>query len=242
MRVGLFITCLSDVFYPEVGTSMVRVLRRLGAEIDFPEGQTCCGQPAFNSGYQQEAKRAARQMIQTFEGFEAVVTPSGSCAAMVRHYYPALFSGEAEWERRAEQFASRCFEFSEFMVKNWGDRHLPVKMDGTATYHHSCHMYRMLDLSDPPIRLLSQVEGLTLKELPYHQDCCGFGGTFAVKMADISTAMADEKVDHVCSTGADYLIGSDMSCLMHLGGRIRRKGHPVEVLHVAQVLDRGWMS
>jgi L-lactate dehydrogenase complex protein LldE len=242
VRIGLFITCLSDVFYPEVGISMVRVLRRLGAQVDFPEAQTCCGQPAFNSGYREEAKRAARHMIRTFADYDVVLTPSGSCAAMVRHYYPRLMEGEGKWESEAKALASRCFEFSQYTVDRVGDRMLPVKMEGTATYHHSCHMSRMLGLSDPPIRLLSQVEGLRLEELPFHQDCCGFGGTFAVKMAEIATAMADEKVAHVCKTGADYLIGSDMSCLMHLGGRIRRMGHPVEVLHVAQVLDRGWVS
>ncbi|GGE09459.1 lactate utilization protein A [Marinithermofilum abyssi] len=242
MRVGLYITCLSDVFFPEVGISMVRVLRRLGVDVDFPEAQTCCGQPAYNSGYREEAKKAARQMIRAFDGYEAVVTPSGSCAAMVRHDYPKLLTGDGEWETRARELADKCCEFSEFIVKHLGKQRIEARLEGTATYHHSCHMYRGLGLADPPLTLLSRVEGLTVKELPHRDDCCGFGGTFAVKMADISTAMADEKIAHVEDTGAEFLIGSDMSCLMHLGGRLRRKGKPVEILHVAQVLDRGMIS
>ncbi|MFC4076036.1 (Fe-S)-binding protein [Salinithrix halophila] len=242
MQVGLFITCLSDVFFPEVGISMVRVLRRLGVDVGFPEAQTCCGQPAFNSGYREDAKKAARQMIRAFEDDEAVITPSGSCAAMIRHYYPKLFAGEEEWEERARSLADRCTEFSEFVAAHQGTTPIRARLEGTATYHHSCHMYRGLGLVEPPLALLSQVEGLSLKELPFHDDCCGFGGTFAVKMAGISTAMADEKIGHIEETGADYLVGSDMSCLMHLGGRIRREGKPVEILHVAQVLDRGWIE
>jgi L-lactate dehydrogenase complex protein LldE len=227
------------VFYPEVGISMVRVLRRLGVDVDFPEGQTCCGQPAFNSGYRDEARQAARQMIRAFRDYDAVVTPSGSCAAMVKHYYPKLFADDPEWKEPAEELAEKCREFSEFTVERLGSAELDFRLEGTATYHHSCHMYRMLNIVEPPLTLLSRVKGLELKELPYHQDCCGFGGTFAVKMPEISQSMGDEKIDHILSTGADFLVGSDMSCLMHMGGRMRRKGQSVEILHVAQVLDRG---
>lgn len=239
MRVGIFVTCLVDVFFPEVGISMVRVLRRLGFDVDFPEGQTCCGQPAFNTGFWEEGRRAAKGLIRALEPYDAVVAPSGSCVAMVRHMYPRLMEEEPEWKERAEQLAARCFEFSEFLVKERGMVDLGARLEGIATYHHSCHMRRELRVTEAPLKLLSHVRGLTLKELPHQEDCCGFGGTFAVKMGGISTAMADEKVDHILSTGADFLVGSDMSCLMHLGGRLSRRGKSVQVLHVAQVLDRG---
>lgn len=238
MRLGIFATCLVDVFFPEVGISMVRVLRRLGFDVDFPEGQTCCGQPAFNTGYWAEGRRVAKGLIRAMESYDAVVTPSGSCAAMVRRMYPRLMDEEPEWKRRAEHLAARCFEFSEFLVQR-GLVDLGARLEGTAVYHHSCHMRRELQVTEAPLRLLAHVRGLTLKAFPHPEDCCGFGGTFAVKMGGISTAMADEKVDHILSTGVDFLLGSDMGCLMNLGGRLSRRGESVEVLHVAQLLDRG---
>lgn len=239
MRLGIFATCLVDVFFPDVGKSMVRVLRRLGFDADFPEGQTCCGQPAFNTGYWKEARRAAKGLIRALEPYDAVVAPSGSCAAMVRRMYPRLMEEEPEWLERAQGLAAKCFEFSEFLVHRQGLADLGARLEGVAIYHHSCHMRRELGVTEAPLKLLAHVRGLTLKELPRGEDCCGFGGTFAVKMGGISTAMADEKVDHILSTGADFLVGSDMGCLMHLGGRLSRRGKPVRVLHVAQVLDRG---
>lgn len=239
MRVGIFATCLVDVFFPEVGISMVRVLRRLGFDVDVPEGATCCGQPAFNTGYWEEARRAAKGLIRALEPYDAVVAPSGSCMAMVRHMYLRLLEEEPEWLERAKELASRCFEFSEFLVHQHRLVDLGARMEGVATYHHSCHMRRELRVTDAPLKLLDHVRGLTLKELPREEDCCGFGGTFAVKMGGISTAMTDEKVDHILTTGADYLVGSDMGCLMNLGGRLSRRGESVQVLHVAQVLDRG---
>ncbi len=238
MRVGIFATCLVDVFFPEVGISMVRVLRRLGFDVDVPEGATCCGQPAFNTGYWEEAGRAAKGLIRALEPYDVVVAPSGSCTAMVRHMYPRLLEEEPEWSERAKEFASKCYEFSEFLVKH-GMIDLGARLEGVATYHPSCHMRRELRVTDAPLKLLARVRGLTLEELPHQEDCCGFGGTFAVKMGGISTAMADEKADHILSTGADFLVGSDMGCLMHLGGRLSRRGKSVQVLHVAQVLDRG---
>jgi L-lactate dehydrogenase complex protein LldE len=239
MRIGVFSTCLVDVFFPEVGISMVRVLRRLGLDVDFPEGQTCCGQPAFNTGYWEEGRRAAKGLIRALEPYDAVVAPSGSCTAMIRCMYPRLLAEEPEWKKRAEQLSDRCFEFSEFLVQKRGLVDLGARLEGTAVYHHSCHMRRELQVTEAPLQLLTHVRGLTLKELPHKEDCCGFGGTFAVKMGKISTAMVDEKVDHILSTGVDFLVGSDMSCLMNRGGRLSRRGATVQVLHVAQLLDRG---
>ncbi len=239
MKVSLFITCLADVFYPQVGKSVVEVLRQYGVEVDFPVDQTCCGQPAFNSGYHAEAKEAAKQLIQAFEQSERVVTPSGSCASMIRHYYPELFKQDEAWLQRAENLADKTYEFSEFMVQvlnvKLDDLYLPAK----ATYHQSCHMSRGLGVKEEPHLLLAQVQGLEVKELPYCNDCCGFGGTFAAKMSDISEKMVDEKVKHIESTGADVLIGSDLGCLMNIGGRLSRTGKPISVMHVAEVLAKG---
>ncbi len=238
MRASLFITCLSDIFYPGVGKSMVKVLEQNGVELDFPEGQTCCGQPAYNSGYRSEARQAAEQMIRVFEESVYVVTPSGSCSAMIRHYYPQLFEDDPDLKRKAQQLADKTYEFSEFMIKvlKVEQDRIRAELRGTATYHHSCHMMRGIGVRDEPLQLLGMVRGLTLKELPYAEDCCGFGGTFSVKMSTISEAMVDEKVNHIVETGAEYLIGSDLGCLMNISGRLRRLGHEIKVLHVAEVL------
>lgn len=239
MKVSLFITCLSDVFFPEVGKNVVEMLERYGVEVDFPKEQTCCGQPAYNSGYQKDAKEAAQHMIKQFEASEYVVGPSGSCVSMVRHYYPELFKDDPEWHRKSVALAKKTYEFSEFLVRVLGVTELASKLEGTCTYHHSCHMARGLGVKEEPTKLLSQVEGLELKELPYSEDCCGFGGTFATKMSDISQAMVDEKVRHIESTGANILIGSDMGCLMNIAGRMRRTGKEIQVMHVAEILAKG---
>lgn len=236
MKVSLFITCLADTFYPNVGVSAVRLLRRLGVEVDFPAGQICCGQPAFNSGYQEEARAAAAQLIRAFRESERVVAPSGSCAAMIRHHYPPLFRGHP-LEDEANRFAAKCEELSQFIVDTLGIDDLGARFPGVATYHASCHMSRGLGVRDAPKRLLRNVQGLDLVDLPFEEECCGFGGTFAVKMAGLSTAMADEKLDHVAQTGARILVGSDMACLMHLGGRLERRGMAVRVLHLAELLE-----
>jgi len=236
MKVSLFVTCLVDTFYPQVGVSAVRLLRRLGVEVDFPAGQTCCGQPAYNSGYADEARRAAAQLIRAFEQSEWVVSPSGSCVAMIRHYYPELFRGHP-LEAEAQRFAARTYELSQFIVDVLGIEDLGGRFEGTATYHTSCHMTRGLGVREAPFRLLKNVRGLELVELPAADECCGFGGTFAVKMAGLSTAMADAKLDHVAQTGARYLVGADMACLMHLGGRLEKRGMPVKVMHLAELLE-----
>ncbi|MFY0544329.1 (Fe-S)-binding protein [Brevibacillus sp. H7] len=242
MKASLFITCLSDVFFPEVGKSVVEILERFGVEVDFPPGQTCCGQPAYNSGYHREAREAAKHMIRQFEASQYVVGPSGSCVAMIRHYYPEMFKDDPEWHGKAQALAAKTYEFSEFLTHVLGVDHVPAKWAGTCTYHHSCHMRRGLGIKEEPTKLISQIEGLELQELPYAQDCCGFGGTFAVKMSEISQAMVDEKVGHIESTGANLLLGSDMGCLMNIAGRMRRMGKEIQVMHVAEVLAKGGKS
>lgn len=239
MRVSLFITCLADLFYPEVGESVVRLLHRYGCEVDFPQVQTCCGQPAFNSGYQEEAREVARNLIRAFEHSDYVVSPSGSCTGMVHHYYPYLFRDDPEWREKAEKLVHKTYEFSQFFVRVLGVRDLGAVFPEKVTYHPSCHAMRLLGVREEPMQLLSAVEGLDYAELPHREDCCGFGGTFAVKMADMSEAMVCEKACHVCETGAKVLVGTDMGCLMNIEGRLRKEGKPVRVMHLAQLLEEG---
>jgi L-lactate dehydrogenase complex protein LldE len=238
---ALMITCLGDALFPQVGLAAAKVLEHLGVAVDFPAAQTCCGQPALNSGYRDEARRAARAFVRAFADSERVISISGSCAAMVREQYPRLFAGYPE-EAAALALAARTYEFSEFLVDVLGVEELPVAFNAKATLHHSCHTLRLLGVAEQPERLLKMVKGLDYVPLPRAQDCCGFGGTFAVKMPAISTAMVDEKVDHVLETRADLLVGLDMSCLMNIEGRLRRRGHSLPVKHLAEVLAEGWQG
>ncbi len=240
MRVALFIPCYVDQIYPEVGVSVVRVLRKLGVEVTYPEGQTCCGQPAFNSGFLDEARGVARHLLDVFEkeSFDYIVCPSGSCATMVSHYYPSIFRESPE-ESRTEALASRVREFSDFLVNVLGVKDLGARCGGNAVFHCGCHQRRELGLLEEPQELLREVDGLNLLDWENEELCCGFGGTFAVKMPDVSTAMADEKIKALEKSGADTLVSGDSSCLMHLAGRLRRVGHDTRVLHLAQVLDPG---
>lgn len=241
VRASLMVTCLGDALYPHVGVAAVRVLEGLGVQVDFPTAQTCCGQPAFNSGYEDGARRSARAYLRAFAGSEHVVSISGSCAAMVRCHYPALFAGRPE-EAAARDLAARTFEFSEFLTNVLNVGALPVRGSGAVTLHHSCHTRRLLGVLEQPERLLGMIDGITYVPLPRSQDCCGFGGTFAVKMPAISAAMVDEKVDHVLATGAGTLTGLDMSCLMNIEGRLRRRGAAVRVKHLAELLAEGWRA
>jgi L-lactate dehydrogenase complex protein LldE len=241
LKASLMITCLGDALYPSVGESAVKVLRSLGVEVDFPAGQTCCGQPAFNSGYVDEARRSAWAFMDAFAGSEHVVSVSGSCAAMVRHHYPGLFP-EGPARKRAEALAARTFELSQFLVDVLGVDDLPVAYPAVATMHHSCQTMRLLGVKEGPERLLGMVAGLEYRPLPRAQDCCGFGGTFAVKMPAISGELVDRKVDHVLETGADTLVGLDMSCLMNIEGRLRRRGASIAVKHLVEVLADGWRA
>jgi L-lactate dehydrogenase complex protein LldE len=236
MKVTLFATCLVDMFQSSVGKATVELLEHLGCEIDFPESQICCGQPSYNSGYVKETKEAMKRMIETFIDAEYVVSPSGSCAYML-HEYPHVFKGDPVWEPKAKKLAEKTYELTQFIVEVLKIEDVGATFEGSVTYHTSCHMTRLLGVKEPPITLLKNVRGLKFTELPGKEQCCGFGGTFSVKMADISEQMVDEKVRHVEETGAEYLIGADAGCLMNIGGRIGRQGKPIKVLHIAEVLN-----
>jgi L-lactate dehydrogenase complex protein LldE len=240
-RASLMVTCLGDALAPRVGVAVVRVLRNLGVVVDFPPGQTCCGQPAFNAGYRDAARRTARPFLRSFADSEYVVSLSGSCAAMVREEYPRLFAGSAD-EEAAVRLAAHTYEFSEFLVDVLGVTDLPVSYHARATFHHSCHTRRLLGVVEQPERLLSMVKGLEYVPLAGADRCCGFGGTFSVKMPEISVAMVDEKVDDIVETGARLLVGLDMSCLMNIEGRLRRRGLEIETRHLAEVLLAGWQA
>ncbi|MED3662096.1 (Fe-S)-binding protein [Ureibacillus terrenus] len=236
MKVSLFVTCLVDMFQGNVGKATVELLERLGCEIDFPTSQVCCGQPAYNSGYVVESKGSMKNMIKAFEHAEYVVTPSGSCAYMFKEY-PHIFKGDPEWEQKAQCLADKTFELTDFIVNVLKIENVGARLKGKATYHTSCHMTRLLGVKDAPIRLLKNVEGLEYVELLGKERCCGFGGTFSVKMGNISGEMVDEKVRNIEETGADILVGADAGCLMNIGGRISRTGKPIRVMHIAEVLN-----
>jgi L-lactate dehydrogenase complex protein LldE len=239
LRAALFIPCYVDQINPEVGVSVVRVLRRLGVEVIYPQGQTCCGQPAFNSGFFGEAREIGRRFLDVFEGerFDYIVCPSGSCTTMVSHYYPFIFKDLPEERERSEVLAGRVREFSDFLVNVMGVEDIGARLKGKAVFHCGCHQRRELGVLEEPRKLLSKVEELEVLDWENEELCCGFGGTFAVKMPDVSTAMADEKIKALEKSEADTLISGDSSCLMHLEGRLRRTGHDTRVLHLAQVLD-----
>ncbi|MFQ6015691.1 MAG: (Fe-S)-binding protein [Anaerolineae bacterium] len=239
LRVSLFVTCLTDLFYPEIGEGVVQVLRRLGIKVDFPSQQTCCGQPAFNSGYRQEAAQLARRFITIFEGADYVVAPSGSCTHMVRHEYPRLLADDPAMHARARALSGKVYEFTEFLVKVLGVSDVGAVYHRLVTYHDSCHLRRGLGVVQEPRALLRAVKGLELVEMAKSDRCCGFGGSFAVRFPEISQAILEEKVERVLATGADILVAADAGCLMHIGGALQRKGRQVETMHVAQLLARG---
>lgn len=235
-RVGLFVTCLVDFFRPTVGFSAVKLLEDAGCEVSVPAAQTCCGQPAYNSGDRGGARALAEQVIALFEGFDYVVIPSGSCAGMIKVHYPDLFAGEPGWRLRAERLAAKTHELTSFLVDVLGITRLPVSWEGTVTYHDSCSGLRELGVKEQPRRLLSTVEGLAIKEMRDPEACCGFGGTFCVKYDEISNAIVDHKAIDVKATGADLLLSGDLGCLLNMAGKLKREGSRVEVRHVAEVL------
>jgi L-lactate dehydrogenase complex protein LldE len=237
--VSLFIPCLVDALFPEAGAAMVRVFDRIGIPLTYPEGQTCCGQPAFNSGYWQEATVAARRFIDLFEEAEVIVCPSGSCVAMVRHHSPELFAHDPVMHQRALAVGRKTFEFSEYLVDVLGLTDVGAVLPGTVTYHDSCHLARTLGIREQPRQLLRHVRGLALVEMENSDTCCGFGGTFSVGYPDISLALADDKIDALLQTGAGTVVGCDVSCLMQIRGRLTRRGETIRVLHLAQVLAGG---
>lgn len=236
MKVSLFITCMCDIFSANVGRDTVELLERFGCEVDFPEAQTCCGQPAYNSGYLTGTKETMKHMMSVFRDANYVVGPSGSCVAMLRGYQD-VFRGDPEWELEAKEFGAKCFEITQFLVDVLGVVDVGSTFKGKVTYHPSCHMTRLLGVKEAPLRLLEHVKGVELVKLPHGEDCCGFGGTFAIKNAVISGQMVQEKADHVMETEAEYLVGGDMACLMNIGGRLSREGRNVKVVHLTEILN-----
>ncbi len=240
MKVALFITCLTDNYYPRAGIAVVKVLEHLGHEVEFPAAQTCCGQPMYNNGFHDEARDLARRMIEVFEPFETVVTPSGSCAAMIRDYYPGLFAEGSRERRAAESLAARTFEFVEFLVKrlNIDLPSLDVRWDGTATYHYSCHL-RGIGMKDETAQLARQIDGLEFAPLDKTEQCCGFGGTFAMNYPQISGGMVREKVGHIRDTKAHTLICNDAGCSMNIAGACRREGVDIRIRSLAEIIAEG---
>jgi L-lactate dehydrogenase complex protein LldE len=227
MRVGLFITCFNDTLFPQVGKATVTLLERLGVEVDFPAGQTCCGQMHFNSGYRRECEPLVRHFADVFRGYEAVVTPSASCASMVRHYHKLIDPGVTP---------PPVYELCEFLTDVLDVTDVGARFPHRVAFHSTCHSQRMLHVGDRPARLLAAVDGLELAPLARPTECCGFGGTFSVKNADTSVAMGNDKADDVLATGADVLASADTSCLMHIGGLLSRRAAPIRVVHLAEIL------
>ena len=235
-RVGLFVTCLVDLFRPSVGFAAVKLLEDAGCTVAVPAAQTCCGQPAYNSGDSGDTRAIARRTIEAFEPFDYVVAPSGSCAGMLREHYPRLFPTGADWYVKAQALAERTHELTSFLVDVLGVREVAARFEAHATYHDSCSGLREMGVRDQPRALLESVGGLTVTEMGDAQTCCGFGGTFCVKYPEISTRMVDEKCANVTGSGAGVLLGGDMGCLLNIAGRLSRTSSPVRVFHVAEVL------
>lgn len=239
MNVQIFIPCFVDQLYPSVAFNMVKVLRKAGCNVEYNSNQTCCGQPAFNAGFWNEAKDVCNKFIKDFSGSDYIVAPSASCTGFVRNYYTKLFEDSSRINE-VKDLGNRLYEFSEFLIKVLGIDDFGATLNGKATYHDSCAALRECKIKEEPRRLLSKVAGLELAEMNDVETCCGFGGTFAVKFEPISIAMADQKITNAEETNADYLISTDMSCLMHLDGYIKNKNAKLKTLHLADVLASGW--
>lgn len=236
MRVGLFVTCLVDLYRPVIGFAAIRLLEQAGCEVSVPEAQTCCGQPGYNSGDKASAQKLARQVIAAFDGFDYVVAPSGSCGGMIKTHYPELLADDPAWALRANALAAKTYELTQFLrdVLNWDG--VAARFDGKVTYHDSCSSLRELKVKQQPRQLLAKVDGLALAELPNGEPCCGFGGTFCVKFPDISNKMVEDKVANIAATGAATLLAADMGCLLNIAGKLKREGSQVQARHVAEVL------
>ncbi|WP_035693785.1 (Fe-S)-binding protein [Azospirillum halopraeferens] len=235
--VGLFVTCLVDLFRPTVGFAAVRLLEDAGCTVAVPDGQTCCGQPAHNAGERGTARDLARRTIALFEGFDAVVVPSGSCAGMIRVHYPELLADDPEWAPRARRLAARTHELVSYLTDVLGVAAVTARHDGAVTYHDSCSGLRELGIREQPRRLLASVAGLELREMADTGACCGFGGTFCVKYPDISDRMVADKAAAIAATGADTVLAGDLGCLLNIAGKLSRDGSPIAVRHVAEVLS-----
>ena len=235
-RVALFVTCLVDLYRPSVGFAAIKLLEAAGCQVEVPEAQTCCGQPAYNSGDRATAKDLARNVIDAFLPYDYTVVPSGSCGGQISHHYPGLFEDDPHYRGKAEALAAKTHELVSFLADVLGVESVAARYDGLVTYHDSCSGLRELGIKAQPRKLLGTVDGLVLKELPDSEVCCGFGGTFCVKYPDISVRMVDDKAKHIRDTGADTLLAGDMGCLLNMAGRLKREGAAVKVRHVAEVL------
>ena len=238
--VQLFVTCLVDNFFPDVGLAVVDILEDLGLTVEFPQAQTCCGQPAFNGGFWDDARDMARHTIDVLSESEApIIVPSGSCADMMVHHFAEILAGDPTYAEKAKAVAGRTYEISQFLVDVLGVTELQANGSGCLTYHASCHGLRGMGIKEQPHQLLDNVEGIEQKELNGAEECCGFGGLFAVKMSDISGAIMQRKLDNIEASGADTVVGTDVSCLMHIAGGLHRRGSKVKVKHLAEVLAGG---
>lgn len=235
-RVGLFVTCIVDLFRPSVGFAAVKLLQDAGCDVDVPQSQTCCGQPAYNSGFRADAQIIARQVIELFEAYDFIVAPSGSCAGMLRRHYPALLADDPDFADRAQAFSKKVYELVSFLVDVRGVSAVEAHHSGTVAYHDGCSGLRELGIKEQPRRLLQSIEGLELKELQDPGACCGFGGAFSVKYPEISNAIADQKIGQIAATEAETLLAGDLGCLMQLAGKLAREGRPIAARHVAEVL------
>ncbi|HEX8964416.1 MAG TPA: (Fe-S)-binding protein [Rhodocyclaceae bacterium] len=237
MRVALFVTCLVDLMRPRIGFATIKLLEAAGCEVVVPEKQTCCGQPAYNSGDRAAAAVLARKTIAEFEPFDYLIAPSGSCADQIRTEYPGLLADDPEWRDRAVALASRVHELTDFLVNVAKVEAVPGDFRGSVTYHDSCTGLRSLGIKDQPRRLLAKLPGVELREMTGAEECCGFGGTFAVKFGDISTAIAAKKCENIEAAGADAVVGGDLGCLLNIEGKLRRMGDErTRVLHIAEIL------
>ena len=238
MKVSLFVTCLVDQFYPQIAVSAVKILEQLGIDVHFDVRQTCCGQPAFNSGFTEEAKQVGCSLLDIYKDQEWIVTPSGSCCSMMKVFLPELLSDEPRYSELAQNVSTRVWEFSDFLVSVLKVESMGASFRARATYHDSCHLLRELGIQDPPRKLLNSVAGLDLQEMENSEQCCGFGGTFSVKFAEVSSEMGRKKLQAIEQTGAQYVIAADASCLMHLEGLINRQKSQLKTMHIAEVLAR----
>ena len=240
MRIGFFVTCLTDTFYPRVGIAVVKVLEKLGHTVEFPEAQTCCGQPMWNNGYHDEARALAEKMADVFEDYDVVVTPSGSCAAMIRDYYEEAWEHDPKTQARVKALADKTYEFIEFLVNvdKTDLQQFGVKWDGKVTYHYSCHL-RGIGVTDEAVRVMNMIDGLEYKPLEKADQCCGFGGTFAMKYPQISGAMVRDKVGCIKATGAETVVSNDSGCTMNISGSCRREQVPVNFKSLAEIIAEG---
>jgi L-lactate dehydrogenase complex protein LldE len=235
-KVALFVTCLVDLFRPNVGFAAIKLLENAGCQVTVPLTQTCCGQPAYNNGDWATSRRIAKQVIENFEKYDYIVAPSGSCSGMLKQHYPALFQSDEKWLAKAQAFANRCYELITFLTQVRGIKSIDSHFTATVTYHDSCAGLRELGIYAQPRQLLKNVQGLELREMKESEVCCGFGGTFCVKYPAISTRLVSDKVAHIQATQAEYLLAGDMGCLLNIAGRLKRVNSPIKVYHIAEVL------